>query len=142
MLVRELMTTDVVTVDVAATLREAVGRLLTEDVGSVVAVNDGTPAGVVTETDALTAAHERGEPLGRIPVRDLVHSPLVTTDPDRTVRGVAQTMADEGVKKVVVTEELSVVGIVTLTDIVYRFADLQKEAAAAVDIADRDWRSD
>jgi CBS domain-containing protein len=142
MLVRELMTTDVVTVDVDATLQAAVGRLLAEEVGSVVVVNDGAPAGIVTETDALTAAHERGQSLGAIPVRDLARPPLVTTDPDRTIRGVARTMAEEGIKKVVVTEDLSVVGIVTLTDIVSRFADLQQEAAAAADIAERDWRGD
>jgi CBS domain-containing protein len=143
MLVRELMTTDVVTVDIDATLDAAVGKLLAEGVGSVVVVDGETPTGIVTETDALRAAHERGQPLGAVPVRDLAHPPLVTTDSDRTVQRVARTMAEEGVKKVVVTEGLTVAGIVTLTDVVYHVADLRKEAAAAAaDIADRDWRTD
>ncbi|MFB6152447.1 MAG: CBS domain-containing protein [Haloarculaceae archaeon] len=136
MLVRELMTTDVVTVGIDATLREAVGRLLDEGVGSVVVVEDDTPAGFVTETDALRAAHDRGEPLQAIAVRDLAHPPVVTTDPDRTVRSVATTMADEGVKKVLVTEDLDIVGIVTLTDVVWHLSDIRKEAAA---IQRRDW---
>ncbi|WP_436924825.1 CBS domain-containing protein [Halosimplex amylolyticum] len=143
MLVRDLMSTDVVTVDIDATLHDAVGKILAERVGSVVVVDDGTPVGVVTESDALDAAHDRGQRLGAIAVRDLAHPPLVTTDPDRTVQGVARTMGDEGVKKVIVTEDLSVVGIVTLTDVVYHLADLRKEAtAAATDIAERDWRTD
>ncbi|MFB6138860.1 MAG: CBS domain-containing protein [Halosimplex sp.] len=141
MLVRELMATEVVTVDVDATLEDAVGKLLAEGVGSVVVVDDGSPAGIVTESDALEAAHERGRPLGEIAVRGLAHPPLVTTDPDRTVQGVARTMAEAGVKKVVVTEGLSIRGIVTLTDVVYHVADLRKEAAAAAsDLADRDWQ--
>ncbi|WP_415381567.1 CBS domain-containing protein [Halosimplex sp. TS25] len=143
MLVRDLMSTDVVTVGVDATLRDAAGKILAEHVGSVVVVDDGTPTGIVTESDALGAAHDRDQPLGEISVRDLAHPPLVTTGPDRTVQSVARTMADEGVKKVIVTEDLSVVGIVTLTDVVYHLADLRKEAtAAATDIAERDWRTD
>lgn len=141
MLVRELMTTDVVTVGVDATLDDAVGNLLSAGVGSVVVVDGETPTGIVTETDALEAAHDRGRPFDGIAVRDLAHPPLVTTDPDRTVQRVARTMAEEGVKKVVVTEGLSILGIVTLTDVVYHVADLRKEAAAAAaDLAERDWR--
>jgi len=136
MLVRDVMSTDVVTVDADATLHEAVGRLLAERVGSVVVVDDGTPAGIVTETDALAAAHERGEPLDAIAVSDLTQSPLVTTTAGRTVQSVARTMADESVKKVVVVDDLDIVGIVTLTDIVWRLADLRKEAS---DLARRDW---
>jgi len=135
------MTTEVVTVGIDATLAEAVGKLLTEGVGSVVVVDGETPTGIVTETDTLEAAHERGRPLGEIAVRDLAHPPLVTTDPDRTVQHVARTMAEAEVKKVVVTKGLSILGIVTLTDVVYHVADLRKEAAAAAeDLAERDWR--
>jgi CBS domain-containing protein len=136
MLVRELMTTDVVTVGTGASLDDAVGRLLAEGVGSVVVTEDGTPAGIVTETDALEAAHDRGEPLAAIPVTDLAHTPVVTADPDRTVQGVARTMADEGVKKVPIVEGLDLVGIVTLTDVVWHLSDIRKEA---IGIADRDW---
>ncbi|ELZ23556.1 signal transduction protein with CBS domains [Halosimplex carlsbadense 2-9-1] len=143
MLVRALMTADVVTVDIDASLDDAVGKLLGEGVGSVVVIDGETPMGIVTETDALEAARERGRPLAEIAVSDLAHPPLVTTDPDRTVQRVARTMAEEGVKKVVVTEGLSVLGIVTLTDVVYHVADLRKEAAAAAeDLAERDWRRD
>ncbi|WP_235728461.1 CBS domain-containing protein [Halosimplex carlsbadense] len=137
------MTADVVTVDIDASLDDAVGKLLGEGVGSVVVIDGETPMGIVTETDALEAARERGRPLAEIAVSDLAHPPLVTTDPDRTVQRVARTMAEEGVKKVVVTEGLSVLGIVTLTDVVYHVADLRKEAAAAAeDLAERDWRRD
>ena len=136
MLVREVMSPSVVTVDAGATLHEVVGKLLAESVGSVVVVDDGAPTGIVTETDALSAAHERGEPLDTIPVADLAPPPLVTTTPDRTVQGVARTMADEGVKKVVVMDGLDIAGIVTLTDIVWHLADIRKEAS---DLARRDW---
>lgn len=136
MLVRDLMTTDVVTVGIDASLDDAVDRLLAEGVGSAVVTEGGSPAGIVTETDALEAAHERGEPLAAIPVTDLAHAPVVTASPDRTVQGVARTMADEGVKKVPIVDGLDLVGIVTLTDVVWHLSDIRKEA---IGIADRDW---
>jgi len=136
MLVGDVMSTDVVTVDASATLHEVVGRLLAERVGSVVVVDAGNPSGIVTETDVLRAAHDRDRPLRAIGVDDLGHPPLVTTTADRTVQGVARTMADEGVKKVVVMDGLDIAGIVTLTDIVWHLADIRKEAS---DLARRDW---
>ena len=140
MLVRELMTADVVTVGVDGNLHDAVGKLLAERVGSVIVVDEGIPVGMITESDALEAVHHRGAPLRAIGIRDLAHPPLVTTEPDRTIQHVARTMAEEGVKKVVVTRELDVVGIITLTDIVYHLADLQREATTAADeAADREW---
>lgn len=139
MLVRDVMTTDVVTVDVNATLDEVAANLLEHGIGSVVVVADGTPHGIVTETDVLGAAHDRGEPLADVPVRDLSRPPLVTTDTDRTVQAVARTMADEGVKKVPVTEDLDVVGIVTLTDIVWHLSEFRSEA---IDLAERKWGPD
>lgn len=139
MLVREVMTTDVVTVDANATLGEVVSSLLGHGIGSVVVVADGTPHGIVTETDVLAAARDRGEPLAEIPVRDLSHPPLVTTDPDRTVQAVARTMTEEEVKKVPVTEGLDIVGIVTLTDIVWHLSEFRSEA---IDLAERKWGPD
>jgi CBS domain-containing protein len=136
MLVREIMTTDVVTVP-DATLRAAIGELLAAGVGSVVVVDDDdTPAGFVTETDALRALYDRGDPPQDVAVRDLAHPPVVTTDPDRTVQHVAERMAEEGVKKVLVTEDLDIVGIATLTDIVWHLGDIRREVAV---VADRDW---
>jgi len=49
MIVRDVMSSEVVTVPVDATLRQAVYRLLDERVGSVVVVDEETPMGLVTE---------------------------------------------------------------------------------------------
>lgn len=131
MLVSELMSTDVVTVPRAATLREAVDRLLEHDVGSVIVLSEeGHPTGIVTESDALQAAHRTGEPLREIDVVELSHRPVVTTKPDATVPYVASRMADEGVKKAAVMDDLDLVGIITLTDIVWHLSEIRKEASA------------
>jgi CBS domain-containing protein len=138
MLVRDVMTTDIVTVPVEATLADAVERLLVNEVGSVVVLADENPTGIVTETDALCAAHETGEPLADIDLRRFCEGPVATTTPDRTVQSVARRMAEEGVKKFPVLADLDLIGMVTLTDIVYHLSDIRTEAQA---LADRhyDW---
>ncbi|MEF8881542.1 MAG: CBS domain-containing protein [Halapricum sp.] len=130
MLVHELMTTDVVTCDADATLREAVDRLLEHGVGSVILTSDeGNPTGIITETDALRAGYETDRPFSEIPVRQLSHGAVITASPDETVQRAARRMADEGVKKVPVMDGIDLVGVVTLTDIVWHLSDLRSEAA-------------
>jgi len=131
MLVQNLMTTDVVTVHREATLRDAVEQLLGQEVGSAIAMSDeSNPIGIVTETDVLHAAYRTRDPLGEISVSELSNRPVVTTKPETTVQTVARKMADEEVKKVPVMDDLDLVGIVTLTDIVWHLSEIRKEAAA------------
>jgi len=131
MLVQDLMTTEVVTVPERATLHDVVGRLLAEEVGSVIVLSEeGNPSGIVTETDVLQAAYQTQAALDETRVSSLAHRPVVTTKPTRTVQTVARKMAEESVKKVPVMEDLELVGILTLTDIVWHLSEIRKEATA------------
>lgn len=128
MQVKDLMTTDVVTVGLDASLREAVGKLLEKEVGSVIVLNeDEDPVGIVTESDALHAAYATEMPLRDIPVTKLAHHPVVTIDPSATVQMVAKRMADNSVKKVPVMDGIELIGIITLTDIVWHLSDIRAE---------------
>jgi CBS domain-containing protein len=140
MLVRDLMSDDVVSVDHRATVDEAVGRMLAADVGSVVVTEEGRPVGILTEQDILRAVHEADAPLSTLAVADLSHRPVMTTSPDSTVPWLARRMAEEGVKKVPVMDGLELVGIVTLTDVVWHLAELRQEASN-IDARRSDWES-
>jgi CBS domain-containing protein len=132
MLVRELMSTEVVTAPVDASLATAVAKLLEHGVGSVIVVDaDGNPAGIVTESDALSLALETDRSLSTLSVEDVGHRPVVTTTPSTAVSTVARTMADEGVKKVPVIDGLELRGMITLSDIVWHLSSLRAELANA-----------
>jgi len=130
------MSTDVVTVDLAATAADAADRLLVAGVGSVIVVEDDEPVGILTESDVLRAARDTGRELGAIDVREIGHRPVVTTTPDTAVTTVARLMADEGVKKVPVLDGIELVGIVTLTDIVWALPSLRSETTAIEAVRD------
>ena len=129
MQVQDLMSTDVVTVPADATIAEATDRLLENGVGSVIVVDsDDTPLGIVTESDVLQVALDTGDSLSDIDVRAVGHPSVVTTTPSRSISAVARLLAEEGVKKVPVMDGLELVGILTLTDIVWHLPALRQEA--------------
>mgnify|MGYP000031680389 CR=1 FL=1 len=137
MLVRELMSTDVVTCPEDAPLRVAVGKLLDHGVGSVILTSEeGHPTGIVTETDALRAGYRTDRPFSESQVSDLAHGAVITASPDETVQRVARRMAGEGVKKVPVMDGVDLLGVITLTDIVWHLSDIRSEAAELAEMGD------
>jgi CBS domain-containing protein len=127
MLVEDVMQTDIVTVAIEETLRDAVEQMLDHRVGSVIVTEGGDPTGILTETDALHAGYVSGEPFDGIDVASVMSQPLVTTEPTRAVRSAVQRMSDEQVKKLPVLDGLDIVGIVTMTDITRQFGDIVRE---------------
>lgn len=121
------MATDLVTCEADASLRTVAERMLDERVGSVLVYRDGDPAGIVTESDLIRAGYRTGRPFAEIDATSAMSRSLVTIPGDRTLRRATERMAEEGVKKLPVTDGLELVGIVTLTDVVYHFSDLKEE---------------
>lgn len=130
MLVQDIMTTDIVTCDVNVSLQTAAERMLAKGVGSVIVTRDGDPAGILTETDALRAGAATERPFSEIPIEKIAHSPLVTASKGETVRNAIQRMQDKKVKKLPVIEDLTIVGIVTQTDIRSHYSSFIHEAHA------------
>lgn len=136
------MSTDVVTVAESATLADAAERLLANHVGSVIVVDgDGAPVGIVTETDLIRAGFETGHAFVEIGVHQIGHRPVITTKPSASVSLVADRMADEGVKKVPVMEDMDLVGILTLSDIVAHLSNIRQEAGELASARD-EWESE
>ncbi|WP_245902754.1 CBS domain-containing protein [Salinigranum rubrum] len=127
MQVRDVMTTDCLTVPSSATLADCVSRMLMAGTGSVIIDDDG-PLGIVTESDVLRAACDIDEPLGDIPAHVAMSHPVERIEPTATVRKAAQRMHDLGIKKLLVARGLDPVGVVTVTDLVWHFSDFQREA--------------
>ena len=127
MLVRELMTTDLVTAPVEADMRTVAKRMLDRRVGSVIITNDGTPTGIITESDALLVGYTTDKRFSAVSAQAAMSHPLATIEPTTTIRAATDRMIDEGVKKLPVVSELELQGILTMTDIIRAHSDLRKE---------------
>lgn len=126
--VRELMSTDLVTVPATADMQTVAERMLYNQVGSAIVTDDGTPCGIVTETDALTVGYAADKPFSEVSVVAAMSNPLTTIQPTASMRKATDRMVAEGVKKLPVIADLDIEGIITMTDIVRNHSDIVKQA--------------
>lgn len=132
MKVRELMSTDLVTVPATADMQTVAERMLYNQVGSAIVTDDGTPCGIVTETDALTIGYAADKPFSEVSVVAAMSNPLTTIQPSASIREATERMIDEQVKKLPVVVELDIEGIITMTDIIRNHSDLVQEVKKIV----------
>ena len=137
-LAREIMSRDVITAKEDTDIHEA-GRLLIKHKisGMPVVDNENHIVGMITEADLLTIA---GIPRGHIfsdvvmkyilnkptpqhragkKVKDIMSSPVITVNPDITVKKIAMILDEKRIKRVPVVDEANkLIGIVSRGDII------------------------
>ena len=128
MRVSELLSKPVVTVPIGATMKGAAGQMLQNGVGSVIVLNNETPAGIVTEMDALRVGYATNRPFEKVPVRKVMSRPLETIEPNKTVQTAIRRMKHRNVKKLPVVSGFDLVGIITMSDIIFNHGELLNEA--------------
>jgi len=138
MQVSDICSKTVVTVDIEASLADAVERMLNADVGSAIVTDEGTPGGIVTQSDVLRAAHRTDEPLSSIDVKDAASTPLYRIPPSATVRRAAEQLREHDVHRLVVVDGLDVVGILSTTDLIRNYAGIREDERKRAD-AEHDW---
>ena len=113
--VGEIMARDVLGVDPSTTLVEAATRMHERRVGAVVVLDDKRLVGILTERDILRAVAT-----GQLecPVSDAMTSTPDTVDADESAGQAAALMIHGGFRHLPVVEGPTVVGIVSIRDLV------------------------
>ena len=116
--VKDIMVKEVVTIQSDQTIQAAVKIMNENRIGSLVVLENGLVAGMVTERDML----ERVIAVSADPVKTLVwqvmSTPVVTIEPETMVEEAVELMFKHKIKKLPVVEvDGQLVGLVTLTDI-------------------------
>lgn len=117
LLVRDVMVTDVVTVDPETVVKEAVRVMNEFDIGCVVVAEGGNVVGIMTERDVLKRVVEEGREPEKTRVADVMSKPPVTVGPDASLETAIEVMFKFKVKKLPVVEMGKLVGLVTFTDL-------------------------
>lgn len=113
--VKELMTKDVVTVDLKKTVLEAAVLMGEKMKGCLVVVDDETPVGIVTERDFVRRALAKNLPLDT-EVSEIMSKPLTIIDPDASIREAARLMVKNKIRRLPVVRENQLVGIIAASD--------------------------
>src|SRR5919206_2532812 len=122
MLIREVMTEEVVTAAPERTVREVAELMRERNVGSVVLLDGDRPVGFVTDRDLAISVIADGRDYGDH-VADHASSPVITAEPAMDVEEAAELMVRHGVRRLVVVDGDRLTGIVTLDDLVSRTGD-------------------
>lgn len=139
MLVSEVMTTDLPTVDIAGSLREATVEMLELDRSNVLLAEDGEPVGLLTFRKALIACCQTNAPIDDIPLAKFTRGFDVTVEPSTTLLFAIGHMKRANVTVLPVQEDLDIVGLVTREDVVRNVSNFRKEAARIKDQRSR-WK--
>ena len=124
MLIRQVMTEQVVTAEPERTVREIAELMRERNVGSVVLVRGDRPVGFVTDRDLALSVIADGRDFGDH-IADHASSPVITAAPAMEVEEAAELMVRHGVRRLVVVEGDRLTGIVTLDDLSSRTGDAE-----------------
>jgi CBS domain-containing protein len=110
---------DVLQIDGAATVFDAIRRMVESNVGSLLVTEEGTITGIVTERDYLRRVTIEGRTEKGTAVREIMSSPLVYVTPETTIEECMAVMTERRIRHVpVFTEEQELAGLVSIGDVV------------------------
>lgn len=118
----------IISIDSKAKVKDAAGLMVEKRIGSLVANRDGLPFGIVTEHDLMEKIAAEGVDPSKTTVSEVMTAPLTTIDASASIIDAARRMVEKQVKRLVVTDQDKIVGIVSQTDLVQHLTDFQKLA--------------
>jgi CBS domain-containing protein len=132
--ISEVMTQDVVTADASDSLH-AVGQLMRDrNVGSVVVCDAERPVGVITDRDlALAVVADAVD--GSEQVAAYASRPLVTGEVGMDIEEAVALMVQHRIRRLPVTDDGDLAGIVTIDDLAVRAGDLAAAQQITAEVA-------
>jgi CBS domain-containing protein len=112
----DIMTTDAFSVEQDAAVAEVVGAMVRRRLGSALVMQGSMLLGIFTERDVLRAAAS-GRDLTVSPVSEWMTKHPVTSDADTDSEEAADLMLRDGFRHLPVVDGASVVGVVSLRDL-------------------------
>lgn len=113
---KEIMTSDVFTIERNATVADVAGSMLKRRLGSAVVMDGSWVSGIFTERDVVRAAAS-GRDLTSSRVSDWMTSDPVTVEGTMEAEDAAEMMMTNGFRHLPVVEGQTLVGIVSLRDV-------------------------
>ena len=113
--VKDLMTKDVITIDLHKTVFDAAVLMNRKTVGCLVIMDGEEPVGIVTERDFVRRLIAKNLPL-ETAVSEIMSKPLTTIDPDSSLREAARLMLNNKIRRLLVVKEAKLVGIIVGSD--------------------------
>ncbi|MBU4492597.1 MAG: CBS domain-containing protein [Euryarchaeota archaeon] len=122
--IKEIMTKDVVTIDIKNDVQHLAQKMLAYDVGSVIITDKKQPVGIVTERDIVRKIVIKNLRTEDISIKELMTTPLITIPATEDVTDTMHKMVKMEIRRLPVVENAKLVGIVTDIDLLAISAEM------------------
>lgn len=118
MLVKDAMSSPVVTTDENAPT-DKIAKLMDEnDLGCMIVTNkDGKPLGIITERDLVIRVLAKNLQPAKVKAKDIMTSPLATIEPEATITDAARRMSRLDIRRLGVIYKSDLVGLISSKDV-------------------------
>jgi CBS domain-containing protein len=118
MVVKDVMSSPVVTLDEDATSNKAANLMADNELGCVIVTNKaGKPVGIITERDLVIRVLAKNLVPDAVKAKEIMTSPLVTIEPEATISEAARRMSRLNIRRLGVVYKGNLVGLVSSKDI-------------------------
>ena len=109
-----------------ASVRDAAKRMRDERIGSLFVEKGDKLVGIVTETDVVRRAVAEWSDLNKVTVQNIMTTPIASIESNRTIQDAHDMMGDLGVRHLGVTEAGTLVGLVSVRDLLISFKSISE----------------
>ena len=115
--VRDLMVSDVVTIEPSTSVVDAAGQMIQQEKGPLPVVEGGRPVAIITDRDIVAHVVAEGRDPSSTTVNDIASHELVTIGPDQDVDEARRLMDQHQLDRILVVEGDRLVGIISEADL-------------------------
>ncbi|MFF9771887.1 CBS domain-containing protein [Streptomyces sp. NPDC014636] len=115
--VRDIMTSQLVTVQPQASVTAVAQKMRDENIGAVLVIEDDELRGLVSDRDLVVRALAQGGDLEHTSVASACSGEVVTVSPDEDLDHAVELMREHSIRRLPVVEEGHPIGIIALGDL-------------------------
>jgi len=115
--VRDIMEKNVVTIDSKKSCLEAAKLLDEKDISFLVILEEGIPAGVVTERDFVRKLVFKEKTPAQTPLTEIMSPKFRSVEPTTEIGDAVQKMLNNNIRRLIVLEDGKLAGVITQTDL-------------------------
>ena len=119
MLIKDIMSKNIIAVDIDGTVMDACNRFRDHKVGSLLVTEADQLVGILTERDVIKRTLCEGRDPNTTKVREIMSTDIKTIGPLGEIEEALEVFKKYNIKKLPVMSDNDVVGIITITDIAY-----------------------
>jgi len=122
----QIMTRDVSVIQQDSSVELAAQQMLNLHIGSLLVMQGNDYAGIITETDVVRAVAQQLN-VSQSTVQEIMSSPILTVEKNLSPHYARDLMADKHIRHLGVTEQGTIVGMISARDLLAYFKTVSKE---------------